>query len=201
MQQTRYQHAKKTLQQAYKNVNPAYLSKQTRDEMNIQDDAFVYGEIDPQSLLNLIEIAKPKKNEVFYDLGSGSGRAAIAAALCFDFAEVVGIEFLRPLYLLSQNQWSMIQAEQNTKNIKLSFTCGDYYDLDISAADIVFFNATACRGDKWEKILAKFKELPVGSRLILTSHRIQDVMFESLYEGLQLMSWGMNSAYVYRKVL
>lgn len=201
MQQTRYQRAKKTLQHAYKNVNPAYLSKQTRDEMNIQDDAFIYGEIDPQSLLNLIEIAKPGPNEIFYDLGSGSGRAAIAAALCFDFAEVVGIEFLPPLYLLSQNQWSMIQAEHPGKDIKLSFICGDYYELDISAADIIFFNATACRGERWDKILAKFKELPVGSRLILTTHRIHDEMFEPLYEGLQLMSWGMNSAYVYRKVL
>lgn len=201
MQQTRYQRAKKTLQQAYKNVNAAYLSKQTRDEMNIQDDSFIYGEIDPQSLLNLIEIANPKSNEVFYDLGSGSGRAAISAALCFDFAEVVGIEFLPSLYLLSQNQWSMIQAAQNIKDVNLSFVCGDYYDLDISGADIIFFNATACRGERWEKILTKFKELPVGTRLILTTHRIKDGMFESLYEGLQLMSWGMNSAYVYRKVL
>jgi SAM-dependent methyltransferase len=200
MQQSRYKQVKKAVQDVYKNINPTYLSKQTRDEMNLTDEAFIYGEIDSQSLINLIEIAQPKQQEIFYDLGSGSGRSSIIAALCFDFAKVVGIEFLSSLYLLAQNQWSLVQAEHPSYAADLKFLCGDYFEMDISAADIIFFNATACRGDRFECMLRKFKELSVGARLILTTHRLRDPMFHTLYEGLQLMSWGMNSVYVYEKV-
>jgi hypothetical protein len=35
---------------------------------------FVYGEINPASVANLLEIVKPKRGEVIVDLGSGAGK-------------------------------------------------------------------------------------------------------------------------------
>lgn len=200
MQPTRYQVAKRAIADVYKNINPTYLSKQARDELGIQDDSFVYGEIDPQSLINLIEIARPQKEDIFYDLGAGSGRAAMTAALCFPFSKVVGLEFLQPLTLLAQNQWATLQANTQLDKTSVEFISGDYFETDFSEANIIFFNATACRDEKWEKMLSKFEAMPVGTRFILTTHRLPSPQFEASYEGLQLMSWGMNSTYVYRKI-
>ena len=70
MRVNHYQRVKQVIANAYKNINPTYLSKQARDELGITDESFIYGEIDAQSLLNLIEIAHPIEGEIFYDLGS-----------------------------------------------------------------------------------------------------------------------------------
>jgi cyclopropane fatty-acyl-phospholipid synthase-like methyltransferase len=38
----------------------------------------------------------------FVDLGSGAGKPCVAAALLFDFASCVGIEFLQGVHAISQ---------------------------------------------------------------------------------------------------
>ena len=201
MRVNHYQRVKQVIANAYKNINPTYLSKQARDELGITDESFIYGEIDAQSLLNLIEIAHPIEGEVFYDLGSGSGRAALIAGACFPFQRVVGIEYLPPLSLLSQNQLCAINSSKLIDEItNVEFINGDFFQVDFSQANIIFFNATACRNQNWESILEKFLAMPIGTRIILTTQRLPSPSFEVCYEGLQLMSWGMNSSYVYKKI-
>ena len=55
-------------------------------------------------LIPLIEFAKPKSGEIFYDLGCGAGRPVITTALAFPQLKVCkGIEFLQGLTSLAQD--------------------------------------------------------------------------------------------------
>ena len=55
---------------------------------------FAYGEAEIDSFAWVLHHAHPKPGEVFYDLGSGLGKAVILAFLLHDFQKLVGIELL-----------------------------------------------------------------------------------------------------------
>ena len=77
-----------------------YISKQERKEKEVfSEGSFTYGEIDFLSFAEIFMIVAKKyapcnlwEGGVFYDLGSGSGKACLAAALLWPFDVCRGIE-------------------------------------------------------------------------------------------------------------
>src|SRR6185437_5745051 len=68
----------------YKGLNTSGISKQERKRLNIEDDAFVYGEIEFLPFYTVLNKTKPQSGDVFYDLGSGAGKAVFVAASFFN---------------------------------------------------------------------------------------------------------------------
>lgn len=58
-----------------------------------------------------------QRGGIFYDLGSGTGKAVLAAAIAHEFATCVGIESLEGLFVLSQD---LLAAYNNKGKVKLS---------------------------------------------------------------------------------
>src|SRR4051794_33417910 len=85
------------LERIFDDVAGYQLSHADRRRLGIEDRSFVYGEIAEGPFLEALAEAKPQAGEVFYDLGSGTGRAVIAAAAAFPFGRAVGIELLEGL--------------------------------------------------------------------------------------------------------
>ncbi|CAM9160519.1 unnamed protein product [Sphacelaria rigidula] len=57
-----------------------------------------YGEVDVPDFLSILDVAKPQKGEIFVDLGSGTGKAVVAAACGFpEFSQCRGIELVEGL--------------------------------------------------------------------------------------------------------
>lgn len=94
------------------------VSKKEREEMNLRDPNLVYGEITFETLGLIFEKIKkvygrPFQGDsgpegvlqscggVFYDLGSGTGKGVIGAAVLHNFDVCYGIEYLEGLYSLS----------------------------------------------------------------------------------------------------
>lgn len=94
-------------------------SKRERDEKQLKSLALVYGEITFETMGIIIEKIRKKYGKpfvgtsgptgllqgssggTFYDLGSGSGKATVAAAILYNFDVCCGIEVLESLYSLS----------------------------------------------------------------------------------------------------
>ncbi len=196
----------------YRGVHAKSLSQRERRRLGLQDDAFIYGEVDFLSFILLLEKVKPQAGEVFYDLGSGSGRAVFTAALGYDFSKACGIELLDSLCRLAKVQINkaktLIFLNKNKKNrerylsrlASIHFIQDNFLHCEISDADLVFINATCFSYSIWEALIEKLKKLKVGSRIITTSKKIQAEQFELVYETKELMSWGMNSVYIYKKI-
>ena len=56
---------------------------------------FTYGEVNFPSFIPLLEFVKPKQGEILYDLGCGSGRPMIIAAMAFpELQACIGIELM-----------------------------------------------------------------------------------------------------------
>ena len=94
------------------------VSKKERDELGLKDASLVYGEITFETFAIVMEKIKmvyglpfanscgpagmlQSRGGIFYDLGSGTGKPVIAAAICHNFDVCYGIEVLEGLYSMS----------------------------------------------------------------------------------------------------
>lgn len=195
----------------YREVQADKISRRDRKRLKIGDDAFIYGEIDFLSFAFILDKVKPQAGEIFYDLGSGAGKAVIAAALSFDFVKSVGVELLPGLCAVANEQISKAHTLVKSQNKTLSDTYlarlsrieiinVDLQQCDFSEANIVFINATCFGYGMWEKVQEKLNSLQSGSRIIVTTKKIQHENFQLLNSDQELMSWGMNSVQIYQKI-
>jgi hypothetical protein len=94
------------------------VSKKERDDLGLKDASLVYGEITFETFAVVMEKIKKvyglpfanscgpagmlqSRGGIFYDLGSGTGKPVIAAAICHNFDVCYGIEVLEGLYSMS----------------------------------------------------------------------------------------------------
>jgi predicted O-methyltransferase YrrM len=106
----------------------------------------------------ICRLAKIKKGDLIYDLGSGDGTALITAAKEFG-ANGVGIE-IDPL-----RYWtSKILIKRNGLSSRVEVIRGNFFQQDITKADVVFVYLVP---KALEKLLPKFKqELKKGTRVV-----------------------------------
>lgn len=193
----------------YAGINPVSVSCKERDNLGLDDDACVYGEIQFLPFFALLDKVEPRANEVFYDLGSGAGKAVLAAALCFDFSRLCGIEMLPALSQLANEQVSnakcMALREGNAiflpKLDRIQFINDNFLHLNFSDADVVFITATCYHYSTWEKLIDKLIDLKPGSRVIVITKKIQNEKFKLICQSRELMSWGISSVYIYVRVV
>lgn len=96
------------------------VSKKEREEMELRNPRLTYGEIEFETLGTVFEkikkiYGKPNVGSsgpdgmlqahggIFYDLGSGTGKGVIGAAVLYNFDICYGIELLEGLYTVSQD--------------------------------------------------------------------------------------------------
>jgi precorrin-6B methylase 2 len=200
----------KLLKTLYGHFNAERVSQRDRKIYKKDEDAFTYGEIVFLSFILVLDKVKPQPGEVFYDLGSGSGKAVFAAALAFPFSRCCGVELLPGLHRLAQAQISKARALVQINNASpetllakidhVEFVQADMLDVDFKEADVIFINATCLHQLTWAAMVEKLVKLKTGSRVIVTSKKLVHPEFVLLSEGMELMSWGMNSLRVYVKV-
>ncbi len=186
----------------YKGINTSKISKQERIRLGIDDDAFTYGEIEFLPFYTVLDKVKPQANDIFYDLGSGAGKAVFVAASFFNIKKAYGIELLPELFQLANAQMSKAEHLANVHSQNMSdveFIQDDFLNTDISNGDIVFINATCLSYPSWEKLLTKLISLKKGSRVIVTTKKIQHESFQVISQTSEVMSWGLNSVNIYQK--
>ena len=178
---------------------------------NDQRSTLVYGEISFNSFAVAMEKVINKygglqeSGGIFYDIGSGTGKPALAAALLHDFDQVHGIEILDGLYRISleiQGVWEkkIVPLLSDKKaQTKIKFTRGDATLMDWSDATCVFANST-CFDDALMKGLAKkADECKVGTFCITFTRKLPSEKWEVLEHESHPMSWGHATVFIHRK--
>lgn len=195
----------------YKNVYSYRVSTKERARLGYQDDAFIYGEINFVSFILLLDKIKPLPGQVFYDLGSGSGKAVFTAALCYDLRKASGVELLPALCKLAKLQINksktLVQLSDKDRVTtymhrvsSIEFINDNFLHYDFSDGDLIFINATCLSYSTWAILVKKLMMLKVGSRIMTTTKKIENEAFELVYQNRELMSWGLNTVYIYRKI-
>ena len=144
----------------------------------------------------------------FYDLGSGVGKGAVAAAILHNFDTCYGIEILEGLYTMSLD----VVASYNSKgkaalNVRDNHTeiimlNGDMLDpefKDWSDADVVFANSTCYSDTFMDQISDMALGLKQGAFVITFTKQLPSTDFKVLEYQMYEMSWGGATVYIMQK--
>lgn len=159
-------------------------------------DSLGYGEVGAEGFLDAMARTAPRPGEVFYDLGSGTGKAVFLAAMLFDFKRVVGIELMDSLggvarRLLSKyDEHHRPQMPEVQQHQELAFIDGSFIDVDFSSADVIFTHSTVFSDPLWAQLVARMEGLKPGTRIVCASKEISSPEFELKEEFRVVMPWG-----------
>ena len=106
----------------------------------------------------MLTMSELKSGETLIDLGAGDGRIIFMAAKEFG-ARAIGVE-IDPLRL----QYCKTMATTLGLEDKVSVTWGDFFQMDMSQADVVSFYLSQAAADKLAPKLAS--ELKPGARVV-----------------------------------
>ena len=182
----------------YQDVDGFTLSRRARQSQDAFE--YTYGEINFLPFIALIALAKPQSSTRFYDLGSGVGKAVLAAAMVFPMEKACGIELFEPLHqaaVATQARLaSMTDDISNTKTI--CFIHDNFLHVDWwRDATLIFINATGFFGTTWERLNQQLAENNIPSCVIITiSKKLNAEHFTIIAEHFVEMSWGIAVAYI-----
>ena len=184
-------------QHLYQHVDGFRLSLLARKKQDAIE--YVYGEIEFFSFIALLSLVRPDHKTVFYDLGSGIGKAVLACAMVYPIHKCVGIEFLPELYKSACEQTrQLIKIQNYTESAKkIKFIQGDFLEVDLQEATLVFINSTTIIGSIWENLCARLEELTQLNAIITTSKPLLSSNFLVEKSTKVQMSWGVVTAYIH----
>ena len=129
----------------------------------------------------LLELAQVRPRDVVYDLGSGDGRIAIAAARRFG-ARAVGIE-----NHARRVQEATERARAARVDRRVRFICQDLFDTDLRPASVVtLFLLPEANWLLRPKLLA---ELAPGSRIVSYIHEMGDWKPQTMRYTVDRSGW------------
>lgn len=162
----------------------------------------LYGEVPFDVWCDIVQRANAKRDGVFFDLGSGTGRIIMQSYMVFDFKKVVGIELLEGLYDKSCQVREMFEKDirhrisQKLENRELTLLNKNIFDVDLSEADLVFMNHPFKDREMFERLENKFlNEFKPGTKIITTIRSLNDQRFKSLGTKKYEFSWGESTIY------
>jgi precorrin-6B methylase 2 len=186
-------------QKLYAELDGFRLSRSAR----ANQDAFeyVYGEIVFEPFIALLSLCKPNSETVFYDLGSGTGKAVIAAAMVFNPAKSCGIELFSLLHQAALSQKACLKKISGYQTIAqhIEFRNEDLQKSKLSEANLIFINSTGFLGETWLTISKHLEQINSGSLVISTSKPLRSEQFIVIKNTFVLMSWGPASVFIQQR--
>jgi hypothetical protein len=180
--------------------------RRDKTQQQHSENSLVYGEIEFESFQKLLQCLPPPVSHgegIFYDIGSGSGRAVFTARFTGDFDRCVGIELLPNLHQLaaSVNSLYKILYRHKLKWQTVEFHCADLMEYDWSDGTVVYAPSLLFDDDMMACISTKAQDLQQGAYLISLKKfaSIDPTAFEMIKEAVFPMSWGSANVYVYRR--
>eukprot|EP00607_Mallomonas_marina_P010066 CAMPEP_0182417376 /NCGR_PEP_ID=MMETSP1167-20130531/1836_1 /TAXON_ID=2988 /ORGANISM="Mallomonas Sp, Strain CCMP3275" /LENGTH=465 /DNA_ID=CAMNT_0024590893 /DNA_START=53 /DNA_END=1450 /DNA_ORIENTATION=- len=182
------------------------LSKEERDMKNLNDEkSLIYGEVDYTSFYRVLRKINPVAGGVFYDLGSGTGKAVFAARLTQDFVRCAGVEVLHGLH--KQGQEVLTKYNCNYRQFLCSGQSqqvvlheGSLLEFDWSDGDVIFANST-CYDDNLMSDMAQLAQnLKPGAFFVTFTKGLDSPHFEVLERKRYRMSWGPATVFIHRRL-
>lgn len=183
----------------YNPINGFLLSKKARKKQDSIE--YLYGEIEFESFIALLSLCHPDNQTIFYDLGSGVGKAVIACAMVFPVKKSCGIELFEELVQCSLQQKNQLQLIKDYKECaqRIEFKQGDFLTISLEEANLIFINATAFMGDYWLRISKYLEETKPTTYIITTSKKITSSQFTLIRKVQVKMSWGIVDAFIHQR--
>lgn len=181
--------------QIFKDADGFALSKISRKLSDAPE--YTYGEILFVPFIALLSQTNINKHTIFYDLGSGVGKAVIACSMVFKIQKSCGIELFTNLHACANSQKTKLYAYSQYKSNPINFINANFLEIDFSEASLIFINATAFIGAIWDDLNKKLGKIQKNLTIISISKKINATNFKISKTTYVEMSWGIALAYIY----
>lgn len=167
--------------------------------------ATTYGELTLEGIEGLVKEYKkvkkietyPTERQVFYDLGSGTGKIVMMVAALLPSLKAYGIELVK-----HRHEKALTALEQTNSKNNITFLHGSFLDYDIRDAGWIFISNLCFSNDmnkeiaeKIEKEVQKDTLIACSRHLPLDPNHFEDIKF------VLAMTWEKkSSAHLYRKL-
>lgn len=168
------------------------------------DPVLTYGEITPESVQYMMEMTNPQSGEVFYDLGSGTGKAVIFAAFLAPFKRATGIELIDDLWQSAADSGSRYLSEvkplhPEKHDQEVDFRLGSMFDHDTSDGDVFFTHCTCFDDAMMDQISKKLEACKPGTRVVTVTKGLTSPEFELVNSTPFRLGWGEATLCFYRR--
>jgi len=174
------------LQSGY-DISRKEINRAKREGRYDQVEGLGYGEVDVEAFGTYIRcLPLVKEHGVFVDMGSGSGKAVLAAAFSGRFSQSVGVEILEPLHRLAQEaQGRAVEIDGQSASIA-QFELGDIFSKEDlwKAADVLLVTCTLFTDDMMQRLENMVARLiRPGTIVITTTRPLNNPRARKLSEG------------------
>lgn len=177
----------------YSLSSPFTLSRKAREEAGLAADLTVYGETPWTTLERVCEALKLGPDDMFVDLGAGTGRTLLFVHYRFG-ARALGYELV-PRFV---EKFAWLQHRLGLATI-VEMRAQNWFDADLSQGTAFFLVGSCYSDDHLEIARKKLAELPAGSRIASVSYPIAGDAFEPLGDFVSAFSWGSGTVYLQRR--
>lgn len=152
-----------------------------------------YGEIIPESIRLLINDISPIDiNDVFYDLGSGTGKVCLQILQETNVKKSCGIEYDKKRY---DDSTKLI----NDTGKQLYFINNNFIDIDISDATIIFTDSIMFSNETLDIIEKKAYDCP-NLKYLISMKQLKPKFLKLINSRLNIkVTWGTSQYYIYSK--
>ncbi|PKL75649.1 MAG: hypothetical protein CVV27_14290 [Candidatus Melainabacteria bacterium HGW-Melainabacteria-1] len=147
-----------------------------------------YGETTYFGIRAAFKAVSVKADDVFYDLGCGTGRNVFYANLVHGL-DAVGIDLL-PSFV---SHGKALASQFNLS--KVHFLEQNIFATDLSRATIVYITANCYDQQTMGQLVERLKDLPLGARVISTHRPIPSPRLKPIKDQLLPFSWGVDRMY------
>mmetsp|Transcript_22134 Transcript_22134/g.43586 ORF Transcript_22134/g.43586 Transcript_22134/m.43586 type:complete len:335 (+) Transcript_22134:86-1090(+) len=183
------------------------VSKAERQDKGlVGSKSLIYGEVEFQSFAKVLRKIGAPAGQVFYDLGSGTGKAVFVARFLHDFGKCGGIEVLQGLHGAALEVKRRYESGPYADNL----TVGNDDDIDLregsileedwSDGDVVFANSTCFDDNLMEAMARQASKLKPGAFFVTFTKGLNSPSFEVMERKRYKMSWGPATVYIQRRL-
>jgi len=173
-----------------------------------------YGEITVETVVQLLQrIRWHARNHncssddtimTVVDLGSGSGRVLLAAAVGHAVRKAIGMEIAPSWHQAALQNYETIWQywDMDCSNTVWEWTCGDFTletDCWIKETDLVICHATVFEPGLMDALHALCQECRSGTYFCMVSQALQGDCFETLEQVQVSMNWGQATVHLQRR--
>jgi len=150
-----------------------------------------YGETPLFSFFSMMEWAQATEDEVFLELGSGTGRLSLVAAMDMRIRSI-GIDCITPFV----HNANMIAKRLH---LQCSFEEANLFERSWANVDILYITATASTQEQVQLMSNKCRELKAGARFLSLTHPPQSEFMTTLGMKMMDFSWGATAVFLSRR--
>jgi hypothetical protein len=184
-----------------KELSEAYLKLQSGYDISRQEiirakkegrfdqvEGLGYGEVDVEAFGNFLRSFPStfQNDGTFLDMGSGSGKAVLAAAFSGKFSTCIGVEIMEPLHKLAVQALDQAHQIDTESASKARFELGDIFEREElwRSADVLLVTCTLFTDDMMTRLDNCISRLVrSGSIVITTTRRLTNSRARQLSEG------------------